>query len=150
MTQHARDLRGRGPGPIPRLLAALTVGTALAGFPVLALAQHGGDWHGSGDHAHGAWHGGGGWHGSVHDWRGGHWFHGWYGGRFGWYWYVPGYDWYAYYDAPVYPYPAYPYAGGPAPTPNVWYYCLSPPGYYPYVQQCAGPWQPVPAGAPPG
>ena len=131
MTRHARQ-RGRWAA---RLLTVLCISVALAGFPMLARAQHGGG-------AGGNWHGGGGWHGNVRDWHGGHWFHGWYGGRVGWWWYVPGYDWYSYYDAPIYPYPPYPDA---APSPNVLYYCQDPAGYYPYVQQCAGPWQPVPA-----
>jgi hypothetical protein len=29
------------------------------------------------------------------------------------------------------------------PTPYTWYYCANPPGYYPFVQQCPGGWQPV-------
>ena len=29
------------------------------------------------------------------------------------------------------------------PAPPTWYYCANPPGYYPYVQQCPGGWQPV-------
>jgi hypothetical protein len=147
MAQHAREPRADGAKGGLCLLAALTISAALVGFPMLAQAHHGGGGHGSGGHGGGG-HGRGGWHGSAHNWHGGHWFRGWYGGRFGWWWYVPYYDWYAYYDAPVYPYPAYPYAGEPAPTPNVWYYCQNPAGYYPYVPQCAGPWQPVPASAP--
>jgi hypothetical protein len=89
---------------------------------------------------------GGSWHGNVGEWHGGRWYQGWHGNRYGWWWAVPGYDWYAY-DEPAYPYPAYPYTGYPgAPVaPYYWYYCQNPVGYYPYVQQCAGPWQPVPA-----
>lgn len=37
---------------------------------------------------------------------------------------------------------------GAAPTQS-WYYCQNPAGYYPYVQNCAGGWQPVPM-VPPG
>jgi hypothetical protein len=132
----------RGAKPIARLVLAFFVGVAIAGFcPLTANAEHGGPggWH---DGSGGGWHGSG-WRGSAGAWHGGHWYHGWYGGRFGWWWYIPGYDWYAYYDAPVYPYPAYPYAAGP--VPSLWYYCQNPAGYYPYVQQCAGPWQPVAA-----
>lgn len=86
-------------------------------------------------------------------WRGGGWQHAWHGGRFGWWWAVGG-AWY-FYPEPVYPYPLYassvvffePAAvaapsGPPAPY---WYYCSYPPGYYPYVQNCTFPWQPVPA-----
>jgi len=31
----------------------------------------------------------------------------------------------------------------PAPAANVWYYCVKPQGYYPYVQRCPGGWQQV-------
>jgi len=97
----------------------------------------------------GGWHGGGGgWHGHAGAWQGGSWYHGRHGGVCGWWWAVPGYAWYAF-DAPIYPFPPYP--GAPPPVPGAalspgagfWYYCLSPAGYYPHVQQCAGPWQPV-------
>ncbi|HYM73757.1 MAG TPA: hypothetical protein VET89_12305 [Stellaceae bacterium] len=64
-------------------------------------------------------------------------------------WGVPGYD--AWFDEPAYSYYDWPYGTAPgyyaAPAyPNVgsyWYYCASPAGYYPYVQQCQTPWQPV-------
>jgi len=39
----------------------------------------------------------------------------------------------------------------PAPQTPTWYYCESPQGYYPSVQQCPGGWRPVaptPAPAP--
>ncbi len=36
-----------------------------------------------------------------------------------------------------------PQTTAPAAT-NYWYYCAESNAYYPYVQQCAGPWQPVP------
>ena len=99
-----------------------------------------------------AQHGGGHWGGDIHHfsghdydrWRGGGWFHGYHDGRFGWWWTV-GPDFY-FYPAPVYPYPD-PYVpptvtAAPGPT---WYYCANPQGYYPYVGQCAVPWQAVPA-----
>lgn len=84
-------------------------------------------------------------------WRGGHWVHGWHDGRYAWWWIVDG-GWY-FYTAPVYPYPTYvppavvvqpppPYG---APPTQYWYYCYNPPGYYPYVAACNGPWRPVPA-----
>lgn len=129
--------------------------------PGLAQDHHGGGDHGGGghwehgsdhwDHGGGHWeHGGGHWAGGIGAWHGGAWRHGWHNGRFGWWWIVPGWaDWY-YYDAPIYPAPD-PYlppgvAAGPTPY---WYYCANPPGYYPYVQQCGAPWQPVPPQAVP-
>jgi hypothetical protein len=121
-----------------RRLFAVAIALAIAlVLPGVASA----DWHGNGN-----WHGNGtgNWHGSAGAWRGGGWQRGWHDGRFGWWWAVPGYDWYAY-DYPVYPYPAYPVPlPAPAPAGSYWYYCQNPAGYYPYVQQCAGPWQPVP------
>jgi hypothetical protein len=86
-------------------------------------------------------------------WVGGHWNHSWHNGHFGWWWFAGG-AWY-FYDSPIYPYPtyvadeyveddSYGYGGGPT-----WWYCQSPPGYYPYVQSCGAPWQPVPASPPP-
>jgi hypothetical protein len=107
-------------------------------------------------------------------WRGGHWFHGWYGGRYTWWW-IAGGMWYPY-PAPVMPYPdpyqppvvvvqpapnadanvtstaplAQPPAAVPPPAaPQYWYHCSNPEGYYPYISQCQGGWQKVPAGAPP-
>lgn len=100
------------------------------------------------------------WDGDIHHfqghdferWRGGAWFHGPHGGRDGWWW-VVGPDFY-FYPAPVYPYPdpytppvvavAPPVAPAPAPAAQNWYYCANPQGYYPYVPQCAVPWQAVP------
>jgi len=99
------------------------------------------------------------WRGDIHRfhehdfalWRGGRWHHGRHDGRRGWWWIVGG-NWY-FYPAPVYPYPD-PYLppGAVAPlvsgTQQYWYYCSNPAGYYPYVPQCAAPWQAVPAAAP--
>ncbi|HET9113444.1 MAG TPA: hypothetical protein VFN66_06205 [Burkholderiales bacterium] len=95
-------------------------------------------------------------------WRRGHWFHGWHDGRFVWWWIAAG-TWYPY-AAPIYPYPdpylppevivqqppiaAVPYPPVPAGSPQFWYYCRKPAGYYPYVPQCQVGWQPVPAAAP--
>jgi hypothetical protein len=98
-----------------------------------------------------------GWHGDIHRfherdfdrWRGGHWYHGMHDGRLGWWWTV-GPSWY-FYNEPIYPYPD-PYVppvavAPPAPGPQqYWYYCRNPQGYYPYVPQCYGNWEPVPAG----
>jgi hypothetical protein len=87
---------------------------------VHASASHGGGWHGGG------WHGGG-WHGGSH--------HGGWGWGYGGGWWGPdyayGYDW-------DYPY----YATPPATYASTWY-CPNPPGYYPYVTQCYGAWQPA-------
>ena len=97
-----------------------------------------------------------GWHGEIHRfhehdlgrWTTGRWHYGIHAGRSAWWWIVGG-VWY-YYPAPVYPYPS-PYvppmvAAPPAPPgAQFWYYCNSPPGYYPYVPYCVGSWRPVPA-----
>lgn len=74
-------------------------------------------------------------------------------------WYYPG-PYYPYYSPYYYPPSPYYYPGAvtvPA-TPPVyiergeseepqasasWYYCADPQGYYPYVKQCKGAWQPV-------
>jgi hypothetical protein len=89
----------------------------------------------------------------VVGWRGGGWHHAWHGGRYGWWW-VVGPGWW-YYDAPVYPYPDpevvvvdQPAPPGPPPA-QYWYYCRNPNGYYPYVPQCPGGWESVPASPPP-
>ena len=106
-------------------------------------------------------------------WRGGHWYHGWSGGRYSWWW-IAGGIWYPY-PAPVMPYPdpyqppvvvvqpapapdadanvtsTAPLPPRPAPAaaaPQYWYHCTSPEGYYPYVPQCQGGWQKVPASPP--
>ena len=81
-------------------------------------------------------------------WRQGHWYHGGHEGRAGWWW-VVGDLWY-FYPAPIYPYPN-PYqppatmAAVPPTPPAQYYYCDSPPGYYPYVPDCKAPWRVVPA-----
>ena len=76
-------------------------------------------------------------------WRAGYWWHGWRGGRVGWWWCAGGF-WY-WYPSPIYPYPSYVPAdvvGGGRPAPGVWWFCDSPPGYYPYVRGCRR-WRPV-------
>lgn len=85
------------------------------------------------------------------NWVSGRWHHGWHEGRLGWWWLAGG-GWF-FYNAPVYPYPVvvsndYDYDDdyGPGLPGQYWYYCSNPPGYYPYVQYCSVPWQPVPAG----
>ena len=130
------------------ILAASALVVAFSGA---AMAQRDRDDHGRDDHGHGDHPEY--WRGDInrfgeHDfdrWRGGRWIHGPHDGRAGWWW-VVGPQWY-FYPAPVYPYPD-PYMPPvmAAPTPaRSWYYCANPQGYYPYVAQCAVPWQPVPA-----
>lgn len=120
------------------------------------------------------WRGGGRWEGreihrfgerDLHIWRGGHWRHGYHGGRLGWWWVAAG-VWY-FYPQPVYPYPdpytppvaviaqppvvvqpaaaAAPATAQPQQSAQLWYYCDSAKGYYPYVPNCAEGWRPVPA-----
>jgi hypothetical protein len=82
-------------------------------------------------------------------WQHGTWRHTWHNGHLGWWWYAD--DAWFFYPAPIYPYPTYI---GPdyyydyndeygAPV-YYWYHCDDPAGYYPYIQQCNGPWEPVP------
>ena len=68
------------------------------------------------------------------------------------------------YPGPVYSYPAPAYAPGPtyapsaayveqsyaapAPVQPEWYYCASSNAYFPYVRECPGGWQRVPAQPP--
>ncbi len=131
------------------VLAVLAVGAA--------IPAHADEWrhdrHWRGDIRHFEDH-------DVHVWRGGYWHHGHHGGRYGWWWVVGG-IWY-FYTEPVYPYPdpyrppvvvVQPQFSAPpptaAPTTQVWYYCPSAKGYYPYVSVCPGGWRTVPA-TPPG
>jgi hypothetical protein len=82
-------------------------------------------------------------------WQHGGWRHAWHNGHYGWWWFAGG-DWF-FYPAPIYPYPEYvgsadyyDYYDENGAQPYYWYYCENPPGYFPYVQQCYGPWEPVP------
>ena len=81
-------------------------------------------------------------------WLAGRWAHAWHNGRYGWWWFAGG-AWY-FYAAPVFPYPTYvsDYYVDDESGPPMWYYCGSPPGYYPYIPRCTMPWQPVPAQMP--
>jgi hypothetical protein len=96
-------------------------------------------------HSHGGFHGGHGGHGHVVIGVGvgvGPWY---------WPWYSPYY--YPYY--PAYPYYSYypPAAAAPpsyieqqaAPASADWYYCEGSRAYYPYVKDCPGGWERVPA-----
>lgn len=93
--------------------------------------------------------------------------------RFGFYLGVPLYG-PGYYPAPYYAYPPYPYpvptygyppapassppvyveqsappaASAPAQPQGEWYYCADSKTYYPYVRECPGGWQRVPAQPP--
>lgn len=133
--------------------------------------MHGGEMHGGGA-VRGEWHGGdwhgarGPWHGDFRHfdrddyrlWRRGGWQHSWHDGRYGWWW-IAGGEWF-FYPQPVYPYPD-PYAYVPLQTvvvqppppqtiapqtvQQLWYYCDSARGYYPYVATCPSGWRAVPA-----
>jgi len=133
-------------------VSAAAVLASLA-FPAQADGPHRDSrWHGDIRHFHDR---------DIHVWRGGHWYHGHHEGRIGWWWVVAG-AWY-FYPQPVYPYPdpyqppvvvmPAPQASTPpapsAPATQVWYYCPSAKGYYPYVSVCPGGWKTVPA-TPPG
>ena len=113
--------------------------------------------HSSGDHTK-RWHTGSRshWHGDIrhfkrHDfdkWRHGSWHHGHHHGRIGWWWIV-GPSWY-FYPGPVYPYPN-PYvppvvvvSERVVDDTDYWYYCEEADDYYPYVEECAGKWIPIP------
>jgi hypothetical protein len=79
----------------------------------------------------------------------------------GWGWSYPYYPYSSYYPYPAYS--AYPASGpvtyieqgpsmpsaGPAEqaprASSSWYYCHQPEGYYPYIKECPGGWQAVPA-----
>ncbi|MBV9992998.1 MAG: hypothetical protein JOZ72_17100 [Alphaproteobacteria bacterium] len=95
-------------------------------------------------------------------WVGGHWHHMRWHGRWGWWWGVGGaFYWY---PTPVYPYPEdisstyyyddqdedgdygdYQGVGPGDQGGGMWYHCASPEGYYPYVKECKGGWESVPA-----
>jgi hypothetical protein len=82
-------------------------------------------------------------------WSHGAWRHDYHHGHRGWWWVVG--DFWFFYPAPIFPYPLYIgteeyydyYSDYGAPD-YYWYYCPRPQGYYPYIQECSVPWQPVP------
>jgi hypothetical protein len=132
------ELRARSrTGIVLASTAALLCAAALS-LPTLAHAggSGGGGFHGGG--GFGGFHGGGfrSGFGRIHDGRfHGERFHGnrfFFGGSFAspWWGYYPDYG---YYDN------SQPY------SPQTWYYCSDPAGYYPYVTQCNTGWQTVPA-----
>jgi hypothetical protein len=72
--------------------------------------------------------------------RDGQWHQGWHDGRYGWW---SGYNPYLWSEDGLYDdYSAVGQSGAS----QYWYYCSSPAGYYPYVNQCSVSWQTVPAG----
>jgi hypothetical protein len=156
-----------------RLRLAISLAPLLGALALAVPAQAappGGGW-GGGHHD-------GGGHGDFHDFHGGHDHFGfgfgfgdpWWG--WGWdsaYWGYPYNPYYPYYYPP---YPAYyappagyapptgyapppgsapgaPAQAAVAPPPQYWYYCDSPQGYYPYVQNCGSTWKQVAATPPP-
>ncbi len=87
-------------------------------------------------------------------WKTGRWQKGWHHGRYGWWW-RSNHRWY-FYLTPIHPFPPY-YGSGPIPLPGaplagtpflmepppptqLRWYCLSPPGFYPFVTSCMGGW----------
>jgi hypothetical protein len=136
------------------LTIAVICAFLFAGADVVAAGSH-----------HGGGHYGGHYGGGRH-----------YSGSFGVYFGAPYWGWgpwYSpYYYPYYYPYYPYPYPQPPAvtvpslpeeyiqrsgpdertaePPPNVWYYCPESKAYYPYVKECPGGWQTVPAEPPSG
>lgn len=147
-----------------QIIAGIIVAVLLV-ISLPALAQHR-EGH-RGGHREGHWQGREIHRFAEHDqgvWRGGRWHHGRHAGRLGWWWVAAG-TWY-FYPTPVYPYPdpytpsvtvinqqppvvVAPQANAPdQPPAQLWYYCDSAKGYYPYVPSCLEAWRPVPAQPP--
>lgn len=150
------------------IVKVLAVCIGLSGATAIpALAQHGGGFsgHAGGFSGHGGYSGGhysgghyaghGAYGGGYHGGWGGHWHGGWGGGWYGgvyvnpW-WYADAYPYYAYPDVAIAP--AAPVAqvyaapnSAPVASQGTWYYCQNPAGYYPYIKNCGGGWQQVPA-----
>jgi hypothetical protein len=159
--KNAGRFAGTRLGPVGMALLILCGSAAAYGN-----VGQGGVGHAGGVHAMGGGRGGhgGGWNGHGGGWggRGGWGWHG-HGGYYGYYgccgWGIGFYDplwdpylWDYYGYGPVnIPYAVAPpleapvqgYA--PPPAPAYWYYCPDSRTYYPYVRQCASPWQKVPA-----
>jgi hypothetical protein len=130
---------GRARALAPSTVAALgLLCVARLSAPDLAYAHGGGGFHGGGGgfHASGGFHGGGFRGGEFRggEFRGGEFRGGW---RSGAGWFYP----YAYGDYPYNGYADYSKTS----SPQTWYYCANPAGYYPYVTQCTTSWQAVPA-----
>lgn len=141
-----------GAGLAAILTAMLIVMIPTASAHTGSSGGHGGGYGGGRSYsAHGAGGGGGGWSGYHGGWHGG--YHGGWGG-FGYYpYFALGWDegfydpyWGSYALDVMPPDAAAAYAAppAPAPAPSYWYYCADANAYYPYVQQCASPWQRIP------
>ena len=148
------------------LLILISILAILSTTPAYAGGGHGGG-HAGGGYARGGGHGGGYYRG--HDggryYVGGR-YYGNYGGNFGWWWlgapglwyFTPGpYDAYPYYsyanpyiESNMPPVVVAPQTNAPPTTQaaQVWYYCVSAKGYYPYVPSCSEGWKSVPATPP--
>jgi len=147
----------------PILIVAALALSLLASGMAFAERSSGGRGHGGG-----SYHGGG--HGRSY-YHGGGYGHGYYrsgvdvviGGSFwGPPWYYPPYYYSQPYYAPYYPYPYSPVVEVPSEPPvyiersrpdssalpNLWFYCPESKTYYPYVKECSGGWQTVPAAPP--
>ena len=128
-------------GPRPKRLVVIGL---LVGLLVVSAApghaQRGG--HSGSQGGRGGAHGGHGGHGGSHGGHGGHGGHGVFrphAGVFIWPYWNPYWDLYVPPPSIVTP-PPRVYV---EPAPPTWYYCVNPPGYYPYVYECPGGWQPV-------
>ena len=149
-------------GMMKQIIVRIVIGALLV-ISLPAFAQHrDGRPHGEGGtHREGHWRGHEIHRFGDHDlntWRGGRWHHGRHDGRLGWWWIAAGL-WY-FYPSPVYPYPdpytppvtvinPQPSAQAPSqPQAQLWYYCDSAKGYYPYVPSCPEMWRVVPAQPP--
>jgi hypothetical protein len=148
--------------PCSKLVAVLIllVAGAAATEPAMARGGGGGSGRGGGGHV-GAAHAGGYSHGTGYHHGGG------YGHGYGYrgvgaafFLGVPLYG-LGYYSAPYYSYPAYAYSYPPpvyveqgypqtaTAAGQDWYFCAGSNAYYPYVTECPGGWQRVPAVPPP-
>ena len=125
------------------LLATVILGVSLSGS-ALAVGGHGGGGHSAGGHSAGG-HRGGGHRGGGHFGLGVF-----IGPSFGWHYPGPSYYYRSRAGTPSGP-PVYFEQGGEvnAAQQADWYYCAESKTYYPYVNQCAGEWQRVPAQPPP-
>jgi hypothetical protein len=121
--------------------AAFFVLGTLASEPALARAgSRGGGSHGAG--FHGGGHRAGGFHGGtpLHHGHGGKNFHHCHGGKH----FHHGHGRVGVFVGAPVVFGGWAYASPYSyPPPGYWYYCPYSRAYYPYVQECPGPWQPV-------
>jgi len=156
----------------PILIVAALALSLLASGIAFAERSSGGRGHGGGSYGRG--YGGGSSHGGGYGrsyYHGGGYGHGYYrsgvdvviGGSFwGPPWYYPPYYYSQPYYSPYYPYSYAPVVDMPSEPPvyiersrpdssalpNLWFYCPESKTYYPYVKECSGGWQTVPAAPP--